>query len=449
MLKISVFGTGYVGLVTGVCFADMGHNVTCVDIDASKVELLKRAQSPIYEPGLDEMLSSNIKAHRLHFTTYAKEATEGADVIFIAVGTPPNEDGSADLQYVLKVAEDIASHLNDYKVIVTKSTVPVGTWRKVKNKINDVLKKRNLDIEFDICSNPEFLREGSAIEDSLKPNRVVVGVESEKAGKIMRELYEPFLNGNPLLLMDPFSSEMTKYAANSMLAARISLMNEFSRVCEQVGADIEWVRRGIGADHRIGPHFLFAGVGYGGSCFPKDVRALIRTGDELGESLEILKAVESTNLRQKNNFFEKVEKHFEGQFKNRKVAMWGVAFKPGTDDIREAPALHLIEKILAAGGAVSVFDPVAANSAQKYFSHYSSVKSQAATHLHFIDDQYDVLEDADALLIVTEWKAFREPVFDKMKKNLRKPVVFDGRNIYSPKKMQERGFHYISIGRPS
>ena len=448
MLKISVFGTGYVGLVTGACFADMGHDVTCVDIDASKVELLKSGKSPIYEPGLDEMLSANIHAGRLHFTTQAKEATESAKIIFIAVGTPPHEDGSADLQYVLRVAEDIAKHINDYKVIVTKSTVPVGTWKKVKSRVTDILKKRGVQLEFDICSNPEFLREGSAIEDSLRPNRVVVGVESENAGKIMRELYEPFLNGNPLLIMDPFSSEMTKYAANSMLATRISLMNEFSRVCEKVGADIEWVRRGIGADHRIGPHFLFAGVGYGGSCFPKDVRALIRTGDELDESLDVLKAVEFTNRKQKESFIAKVERHFEGQLKNRKIALWGVAFKPGTDDIREAPALDLIEHILNAGAAISIFDPVAAATARKYFANHPKLKIRAATHLQFVDDQYEVLEDADALLIATEWKAFREPVFNKMKQKMKRPVIFDGRNIYSPAKMRERGFFYTSIGRP-
>ncbi|WP_210415575.1 UDP-glucose/GDP-mannose dehydrogenase family protein [Bdellovibrio sp. NC01] len=447
MVKISVFGTGYVGLVTGVCFADMGHEVTCVDIDSSKVELLKSGKSPIYEPGLDEMLTTNIKASRLNFTTQAQEAVQNSEVVFIAVGTPPQEDGSADLQYVLKVAEDIATHMNDYKVIVTKSTVPVGTWKKVKTKVEEVLKKRGVNVEFDICSNPEFLREGSAIEDSLKPNRVVVGVETAKAGNIMREMYEPFLNGNPLLLMDPFSSEMTKYAANSMLAARISLMNEFSRVCEQVGADIEWVRRGIGADHRIGPHFLYAGVGYGGSCFPKDVRALIQTGDELGEDLKILKAVATTNNLQQNNFFKKVKAYFEGSLKGRKIAVWGAAFKPGTDDIREAPALTMIESILKEGGEVTCFDPVAAESAKKYFATHSPVKAEAAKHLHFIADQYDVMKEADALVIMTEWKSFREPVFNKMKENLKKPVIFDGRNIYAPKKMKERGFTYTSIGR--
>lgn len=449
MVKISVFGTGYVGLVTGVCFADMGHDVTCVDIDSSKVESLRAGKSPIYEPGLDEMLATNIRASRLHFTTQAKEAVANAEVIFIAVGTPPQEDGSADLQYVLKVAEDIANNMNDYKVIVTKSTVPVGTWKKVKAKIEEVLKKRGVSVDFDICSNPEFLREGSAIEDSLKPNRVVVGVESTKAGSIMREIYEPFLNGNPLLLMDPFSSEMTKYAANSMLAARISLMNEFSRVCEQVGADIEWVRRGIGADHRIGPHFLYAGVGYGGSCFPKDVRALIQTGDELGEDLAILKAVAATNNLQQNNFFKKVKAHFEGDLKGRKIAVWGAAFKPGTDDIREAPALTMIENILQAGGEVACFDPVAAESAKKYFSSQSVAKTEAARNLTFVSEQYEVMKGADALVIMTEWKSFREPIFTKMKEYLKKPVIFDGRNIYTPKKMKEKGFDYTSVGRIS
>lgn len=449
MLKISVFGTGYVGLVTGVCFADMGHDVTCVDIDDNKVETLRQGLSPIYEPGLDDMLAQNIKAGRLHFTTNSAEAVLNSEVIFIAVGTPSKSDGSAYLDDVFSAAEQIADHISEEKVVVVKSTVPVGTCRKVQDQIHAVLKRRGLNFSVDVCSNPEFLREGTAVEDCLKPNRVVVGAESDRSAAVMRELYEPFLNGNPLLVMDLLSSEMTKYAANSMLATRISLMNEFSRVCEHLGADIEWVRRGIGTDPRIGPHFLHAGVGYGGSCFPKDVRALIHTGDELGESLSILKAVEAVNSEQRGRFYRKVEKYFEGDFRNRNIALWGLAFKPGTDDIREAPALFFIEKILQAGGSVSVFDPVAAKAAQSYFESLSTVSVQARSRLHFIDEQYEVLKDADALLIATEWRSFREPVFKKMKELLRKPVIFDGRNIYSPKRMKDRGFVYLSVGRPS
>lgn len=448
MFNISVFGTGYVGLVTGVCFADMGNNVTCVDIDPEKVALLSSGKSPIYEPGLDEMLVQNIKAGRLRFTTEAKSSVENSELIFIAVGTPPTEDGSADLKYVLQVSEDIATHMNAYKVIINKSTVPVGTCRKVQARVEEVLRRRNVKIEFDVCSNPEFLREGCAVEDSLRPNRVVVGVESERAANLMRALYEPFLNNNPLLMMDLHSSEMTKYAANSMLAAKISLMNEFSRICEKVGADIDHVRRGIGADHRIGPHFIYAGVGYGGSCFPKDVRALIQTGNELGEHLDILRAVEATNRLQHQNFFNKIHHYFEHQLQGRTLAIWGVAFKPGTDDIREAPALVIIENILKAGGKVNIFDPIAAENAMRYFKMYHA-DALLSGRISFMHDQYDVLKGADALVIVTEWKSFKEPVFERISSYLNQPAIFDGRNMYSPKRMKEQGFRYISIGRPS
>lgn len=445
-MKISVFGTGYVGLVTGVCFAEMGNSVICADVDAKKIAKLKDGISPIYEPGLDDLVTNNIKAKRIDFTTDLKLAVESSDILFIAVGTPSDVDGSADLKYVLQVAQTIAENMNGYKVVVNKSTVPVGTQKLVKDKIAQVLEKRFSNpqdrMAYDVVSNPEFLREGCAIEDALKPNRVVVGCESEKAADKMRRLYEPFLkSGNPLLVMDPLSSEMTKYAANSMLATKISLMNEFSRVCEKVGADIEQVRRGIGSDFRIGPHFIFAGVGYGGSCFPKDVKALIKAGSQVDENLEILNAVESANKIQRDNFYNKVKKSLGGSLKNKKIAMWGIAFKPGTDDIREAPALDLIEQFLAEGASVKAYDPVAADNAKEHF------KSNPG--LSFSDDQYETLPEADALVIATEWKSFREPDFTKMKSAMKGHMIFDGRNIYNPKDMKETGFKYFSVGRPS
>lgn len=441
MSKIAVFGTGYVGLVTGVCFADMGHNVICIDIDPAKVAQLQKGLSPIYEPGLEEMLEQNIQSGRLHFSTSSQEGVSKADVIFIAVGTPPLEDGSADVDAVLKITVDIARMMDRAKTIVIKSTVPVGTCAKIKNQITDILRQRQSDLEFAVCSNPEFFREGSALEDSLKPSRVIVGTDSAKAAEVMRDLYEPFLNGNPFLVMDFHSSEMTKYAANAMLAARISLMNEFSRVCEKTGADIEWVRKGLGADPRIGPHFLLSGLGYGGSCFPKDIRALIRTGEDHSEDLHILKAVQKTNDHQHLHFFNKIQQHFKGDLKGKALAMWGVAFKPGTDDIREAQALKLIENLLSAGCHVRLFDPVALDLAQKHFG--------TAQNLHFVSDQYDVLKDAEALIVATEWKIFREPAFEKLSTLLKNPVIFDGRNIFSPKKIKDKGFTYYSIGRPS
>ena len=358
-MKISVFGTGYVGLVSGVCFSEMGNNVICVDIDANKIANLEKGISPIYEPGLDELLQSNFKAKRIKFTTEAKSAINDTDIIFIAVGTPPYEDGSADLQYVLKVAETIAEHMQSYKLIITKSTVPVGTFKKVKDIVTQTLKKRGVQIEFDIASNPEFLREGCAIDDCMKANRVVVGVETDKARDILKRLYEPFLrSGNPFIAMDPASSEMTKYAANAMLAAKISLMNEMSRLCEKVGADIEAVRHGIGADHRIGPYSIYAGVGYGGSCFPKDVTALIKTGLDHDENLQILTSVKAANELQRSRFIKKISTKLK-DLKGKKVAVWGVSFKPGTDDIREAPAIDIIDNLIKAGATAQCFDPVA------------------------------------------------------------------------------------------
>ncbi len=440
-MQISVFGTGYVGLVTGVCFAEMGNDVICADIDAAKIAKLQDGISPIYEPGLDALITNNIQAKRITFTTDLKSAVSKSEIIFIAVGTPSDVDGSADLKYVLSVAETIAQNMNEYKLIVTKSTVPVGTYLKVKARIEETFKKRGQSFAFDVVSNPEFLREGSAIEDCLKPHRVVVGVESEKAAAILKRIYDPFLkNGNPYLTMDPLSSEMTKYAANAMLATKISLMNEFSRLCDKVGADIENVRRGLGSDPRIGPHFIYAGVGYGGSCFPKDVRALIHTGRDRDERLEILESVENVNIHQRKNFYGKVQKKL-GSLKGKTIAVWGIAFKPGTDDIREAPAMDLIEWSMKEGATVRAFDPVAAENAKAHFA--------GAAGLSFYDDQYETLKGCDALLIVTEWKSFREPNFKKMKELLKKPLIFDGRNIYTTTAVVEMGFEYISVGRPS
>jgi UDPglucose 6-dehydrogenase len=439
-MKISVFGTGYVGLVTGVCFAEMGNDVICVDIDPKKIQLLKDGKSPIYEPGLDQLITNNLMAKRIEFTTDSKMAIASSDLLFIAVGTPSDVDGSADLKYVLQVAETIAQNMTQYKVIVTKSTVPVGTCKKIKAVIDQMLNKRGLAVDYDLVSNPEFLREGNAIEDCLKPSRVVVGCESNRAEELMLRLYEPFLkSGNPHITMDLLSAEMTKYAANAMLATKISLMNEFSRVCDRVGADIEHVRRGIGSDFRIGPHFIFAGVGYGGSCFPKDVRALIKAGKDHQESLEILDAVEAANLTQRKNFISRIANYFSKNLQGKKIALWGVAFKPGTDDIREAPSLDLIQALLDKGASVSCYDPVAADNAKEYFSNEK---------LSFVNDQYEAVTGADCLVIVTEWKSFKEPNFDKIRTGLKTPTIFDGRNLFSKKTMKQEKFNYFSIGRP-
>ncbi len=443
-MKISVFGTGYVGLVTGICFAEMGNDVICADIDDAKIAKLKAGESPIYEPGFENLIESNLKAKRIQFTLDLRQAVLTSDILFIAVGTPSDTDGSADLKHVLQVAETIGREMNDYKVVVIKSTVPVGTAIKVKNVIQKELSIRLASFEFDVVSNPEFLREGCAIEDALKPSRVVVGCESDRARDAMRRLYEPFLkSGNPLLMMDSLSSEMTKYAANAMLATKISLMNELSRVCEKVGADIENVRRGIGSDPRIGPHFIFAGVGYGGSCFPKDVRALIKAGADAGERMQILDSVEQTNLLQRNNFIRKIILKLKESkvTASQKVAVWGVSFKPGTDDIREAPSLDLISALLCEGVQVSAYDPVAGEPMKSHFKNNPQ--------LSFFEDQYQALEGAQALIILTEWKSFREPNFEKMKSLMKQALIFDGRNIYNPKDVKSAGFEYRSIGRPS
>lgn len=442
-MKVSVFGTGYVGLVTGVCFAEMGNDVTCVDIDQNRVAMLREGKSPIYEPGIDDLITSNIEEKRIQFTTDFKTAVEQSDLLFIAVGTPASDDGSADLSQVYKVAEDIGQTMNRYKVIVNKSTVPMGTQQKVKEIVKNTLKKRGVQFDYDVVSNPEFLREGTAIEDCLKPNRVVVGCESDKARQLMSQLYEPFLkSGGPLLFMDPVSSEMTKYAANAFLATKISLMNEFSRLCDKVGADIEAVRKGIGSDFRIGPHFIFAGVGYGGSCFPKDIQSLIHMGKTASSECSILNAVESSNELQKMNFLNTVKKACMGSFQNKKIAVWGVAFKPGTDDIREAPAVFLIEQLLKEQNvSIEVYDPVAeANLKQKF-----GPLKQITYH----QDQYEALEKADALMIVTEWKSFKNPDFNRMREKMNSPVICDGRNIYNPIYLKDAGFNYYSIGRPA
>lgn len=440
-MKICVFGTGYVGLVTSVCFSEMGNTVHCVDVDSEKIKNLQNAKSPIYELGLESLLKSNLKAKRIHFTTEAGPSIQDADVIFIAVGTPSREDGSADLQYVFQVAETIAENMSTYKLIVTKSTVPVGTSAIIKSAIIKKLKEKNLNINFDVASNPEFLREGCAIEDCLKPNRVVIGVDSDEAHTRLQQIYDPFLkNGNPLIAMDPASAEMTKYAANAMLATKISLMNEFSKVCEKLGADIESVRKGIGTDFRIGPHFIYAGVGYGGSCFPKDVKALIKIGADAGENLMILDAVKKTNDEQRVRFIKRIYQCVASS-KNKIISVWGVSFKPGTDDIREAPAIDIIHFFLKEGFKLQVFDPVSAGNAREYFQNHASVI--------FFEDQYQALQNSCALVIPTEWKSFREPDFEKMKSLMDQPIIFDGRNIYSSQYIQQKGFQYFSVGRPS
>jgi len=440
-MRIAIIGTGYVGLVTGTCFSETGLTVTCIDIDEEKIRKLQNGIVPIYEPGLDRMLKKNLAKNRLFFTTSLKEGIEGAEAIFIAVGTPPGEDGSADLQYVLSVARDIGKHLNDYAVIVTKSTVPIGTSEKVRNAIKEELDKRGVDIEFDVASNPEFLKEGDAINDFMKPDRIVIGVENEKAKKIMKKLYHPFvLNGHPILFMDIPSAEMTKYAANSMLATRISFMNDLSVLCEKVGADINLVRKGIGSDPRIGPKFLYAGTGYGGSCFPKDVKALIKTSDEYNHSLEILKAVEKVNERQKGVLIEKIIFHFgsEDVIKGKTFAVWGLSFKPNTDDMREAPSIVVINRLLQLGAKIKAYDPVAMNEAKKIFDEEK---------VYFAKDQYDAAEGADALLIVTEWNEFRLPNFERLKKIMNEHIIFDGRNIFELEMLKGKGFVYHSIGR--
>ena len=437
-MKISVVGSGYVGLVTGTCFAETGVTVTCVDIDEKKISDLKNGIIPIYEPGLDDMVKRNVEKGRLSFTTNLKESLADADVLFIAVGTPPDEDGSADLKYVLGVAREVGMHLNHYMVVVTKSTVPVGTSHKVKKALQDELNKRGVSQKFDVASNPEFLKEGNAIEDFLKPDRIVCGVESDEAKAMLEKLYKPFvLNGHPILFMDIASSELTKYAANAMLATKISFMNDIASLCELVGADVNWVRKGIGSDSRIGNKFIYPGAGYGGSCFPKDVKAIIRTSDEYGHSLKILKSVEEVNDKQKEVLFHKVNKHFNGNLKGKKIALWGLSFKPNTDDMREAPALVIIKMLLEAGATVRVYDPVAMEESVRRIGNI----------VEYAKDAYDATIDADALLLVTEWSEFRILNFPMLKKLMKGNVVVDGRNIYEQEEMKENGFAYYCIGR--
>jgi len=437
-MNIAVVGTGYVGLVTGTCFAETGVNVVCVDIDKKKVEMLRNGEVPIYEPGLDALLERNIDKGRISFTTSLQKGIKDSDAVFIAVGTPPDEDGSADLKYVLGVAREIGQHMEGYKVIVTKSTVPVGTSYKVKTAVEEELQKRGVRIPFDVASNPEFLKEGSAVDDFLKPDRIVVGIESKRAEKVMKRLYKPYLmNGHPLLFMDIFSSEMTKYAANSMLATKISFMNDIANLCELVGANVDLVRKGIGSDSRIGNKFIYPGTGYGGSCFPKDVQALVRTADEYGHSLEVLKAVEAVNYRQKNTLVEKIKAHFGKNIKGKQFGVWGLAFKPKTDDMREAPSLVIIEQLKALGANVKAYDPVAMHEAERILGD----------KIEYAKDEYDVCIDADALILVTEWSEFRMPNFRILEKLMNEKTIFDGRNVYDPEEMEEQGFNYYSIGR--
>ena len=429
-MNIAIVGTGYVGLVSGTCFAEMGINVTCVDVDVNKIENLKKGIIPIYEPGLEEMVHKNVKAGRLHFTTDLASCLNDVEVVFSAVGTPPDEDGSADLKYVLEVARTIGRNMNNYVLVVTKSTVPVGTAKKVKAAIQEELDKRGASIEFDVASNPEFLKEGNAIDDFMKPDRVVVGVESEKAKSLMEHLYKPFMMNNyRMIFTDIPSAEMIKYAANAMLATRISFMNDIANLCEIMGADVNMVRKGIGTDARIGSKFLYAGCGYGGSCFPKDVKALIKTAAHNGYEMKVLQAVEEVNENQKSVLFKKLHKHFEGDLHGKTIGMWGLAFKPETDDMREAPSLVLIDHLLNAGCTVKVYDPVAMDEC----------KRKIGDSVIYCNDRYEAT-------LVTEWKEFRIPSWAVLNKMMKQPVIIDGRNIYDRQQVKESGFHYYNIG---
>jgi UDPglucose 6-dehydrogenase len=437
-MKIGIVGTGYVGLVTGTCFAESGNDVICVDTDKNKIDGLKNGIIPIYEPGLEDLVKRNTTEERLTFTTELKEAVDSCLILFIAVGTPPDEDGSADLKHVLAVARGIGQNMTEYRVIVDKSTVPVGTGEKVRKAIQEELDKRQVNIEFDIVSNPEFLKEGNAIDDFMKPDRVVIGCGDVRTAEIMKELYSPFVRtGKPILIMDVASAEMTKYTANAMLATKISFMNDIANLCEKLGADISHVRQGIGSDSRIGYSFIFPGAGYGGSCFPKDVQALIRTASENKHELEILKAVEAVNYRQKEVLFAKLQKKFGDDLKNKTIAVWGLSFKPNTDDMREAPAIVLIESLLKIGAKVKAYDPEAIKEAKHIFGD----------RIQYGKKSYEVVEGADALVIVTEWNEFRRPDLEKVKNLLKEPVIIDGRNIFDPDRMRATGFYYDSIGR--
>ncbi len=433
-MKIAVVGTGYVGLVSGTCFAETGNTVTCIDIDQSKVNKLSNGEITIYEPGLEKIFLRNLKEGRLTFTTNLAEGIQDAKIIFLALPTPPGEDGSADLKYVLGVAKDLGNIITDYKVIVDKSTVPVGTAAKVHAAI-----AANAKVEFDVVSNPEFLREGVAVDDFMKPDRVVIGTSSERAKKLMGELYAPYVRqGNPVIFMDEKSAELTKYAANSFLATKISFMNEIAHLCERLGADVDMVRKGIGSDDRIGKRFLFPGIGYGGSCFPKDVQALIMSSEEVNYNFQILKAVEEVNEAQKLHLMPKINSYFDNNLTGKHFALWGLAFKPNTDDIREAPALYLIDALTAAGATVTAFDP----------EGMPNVKNQIGDKIIYAENQYDALKNADALVIATEWAEFRTPDFDKINTLLNNKAIFDGRNLFEVNQIREMGFHYESVGRP-
>ncbi len=436
-MNIAIVGTGYVGLVSGTCFAEMGVDVTCVDVDSDKIERLQGGEIPIYEPGLDEMVRRNVEAGRLHFTTELKDVIDNVEVVFSAVGTPPDEDGSADLKYVLAVARTFGQNINKYTILVTKSTVPVGTAQKVREAIKSELEKRKADIEFDVASNPEFLKEGAAIKDFMSPDRVVVGTDSERARKVMARLYKPFMVvSDRMIFTDIPSAEMIKYAANSMLATRISFMNDIANLCELVGADVNMVRKGIGSDTRIGRKFLYPGCGYGGSCFPKDVKALIKTAEKNGYDMQVLKAVESVNERQKSVLFDKFMAHFGPYVKGKIVAMWGLSFKPETDDMREAPSLVLIEKLTAAGVTVKVYDPVA----------MAECRRRLGDRVVYCNDMYEAAIDADAVMLVTEWKQLRMPSLPVLSRTMRDRVIIDGRNIYDSDELRENGFTYYKIG---
>ncbi len=446
-MNVAVVGTGYVGLVTGTCLAEMGNQVTCVDIDKRKIDLLKDGVLPIYEPGLEDLVKNNYTSGRLLFSTDLPSAVQESDILMIAVGTPPSEDGSADLKHVLKVAEQIGQTMNEPKIVITKSTVPVGTGDKVRATIAGELKKRGLNLSFSIVSNPEFLKEGAAVQDFMKPDRIVVGCDNPDAQSKLQQLYQPFvLNGHRLIFMDIRSAELTKYAANAMLATKISFINEISQIAERVGADVAAVRQGIGSDSRIGFQFIYPGIGYGGSCFPKDVKALVRTGRENKMTLQILEAVEEVNKNQRSYFIEKIKSHFPSGLKGRRLAIWGLSFKPETDDIREAPALDVIESLVADGAEVRAFDPIAIENTREYFATQNPTLQN---QIQFVENQYDVLDGADALILVTEWKPFRSPDFDEVKARLKAPLIIDGRNQYDPGQMKALGIRYSCIGRAS
>lgn len=436
-MKITIVGTGYVGLVTGACFSEVGIDVTCVDVDANKIENLKNGILPIWEPSLEDMVLRNVENGRLHFSTDLAGSLEGTEVVFSAVGTPPDEDGSADLKYVLQVAKEVGQHMNDYVLIVTKSTVPVGTAEKVKKAIQFELDKRGVLVKFDVASNPEFLKEGDAVNDFLKPDRIVIGCDSERAKRTMERLYKPFvLNGHPVIFMDITSAEMTKYAANSMLATKISFMNDIANLCEIVGADVNAVRKGIGSDTRIGNKFIYPGTGYGGSCFPKDVKALIKTADDYSYNMRVLKAVEEVNENQKSILFNKLNKHFNYELKGKHIALWGLSFKPQTDDMRDAPSLIVIQKLIEAGATVKAYDPVAMNEA----------KHMLGDKIMYAEDKFDALLNADALIVVTEWPEFKFLNYDQISQLMNNNLILDGRNIYDAKEMKENDFTYYCIG---